>query len=482
MLGTPNLGVDLASVVGPLCPWYSYLNPKGAVLCAALALAAHHFGIDLHSRAVKDMSPGSDVLRDLNQDLVTNGHTVYRAHAGRADTSNGFLSSSDFNNDCLVGEQSVDGPAPAGQQGAFAATRREYKEPEALSHTDEPSLGCNEPTLTDDDTVTENIAMDIKQFPAGNGSPGFDAPAVNATEPMGSDSAPLLTVQQGFVLQGAANTHTVTVEPASGPVAFSAFWLDSDVPVSLTIALTRPDGTTVQPGDPGVAPINLSGGDPFFVRASGSLISAPTAGTWTLSVTGAITPQEGTAYIAEAKPDSQTAAALHIGQRLIPEGTTQTITAELDDSGTAVAPTSLAASVLVLDGSAQPVTLHDDGLNGDTTAGDHVFTGSIDTTGGCGTYRVQVTASGSTSEGNVTREQLDTYDVSVPGDAVRDPCNPDEDADGLTDAAELNTYHTDALSPDTDGDGLTDGAEVNTYHTNPLVADTDGDGLTTAPK
>jgi hypothetical protein len=159
-------------------------------------------------------------------------------------------------------------------------------------------------------------------------------------------------------------------------------------------------------------------------------------------------------------PSGNVSADLAVSEALIPQGTTQTITAELDDSGTAVAPATIAASVLVLDGTPQTVTLHDDGLNGDTTAGDHVFTGSIDTTGGCGTYRVQVTASGSTSEGNVTREQLDTYDVSVPGDAVRDPCNPDEDADGLTDAAELETYHTDPLSPDTDGDGYTDGAEV----------------------
>jgi hypothetical protein len=57
------------------------------------------------------------------------------------------------------------------------------------------------------------------------------------------------------------------------------------------------------------------------------------------------------------------------------------------------------------------------------------------------------------------------------------PLDPDTDHDGLSDGAEVNTYHTNPLDPDTDHDGLSDGAEVNTYHTNPLDADTDDDGL-----
>ena len=36
---------------------------------------------------------------------------------------------------------------------------------------------------------------------------------------------------------------------------------------------------------------------------------------------------------------------------------------------------------------------------------------------------------------------------------------------------------TSSTNPDTDGDGLSDGAEVNTYHSNPHVRDTDGDGF-----
>ncbi len=54
----------------------------------------------------------------------------------------------------------------------------------------------------------------------------------------------------------------------------------------------------------------------------------------------------------------------------------------------------------------------------------------------------------------------------------------DTDADGLSDEAEVLTYHTDPDNADSDGDGLSDGAEVLTYHTNPNNPDTDGDGHT----
>lgn len=53
----------------------------------------------------------------------------------------------------------------------------------------------------------------------------------------------------------------------------------------------------------------------------------------------------------------------------------------------------------------------------------------------------------------------------------------DSDADGLTDASEVGTYHTNPNNPDTDGDGLTDGQEVLVYHSDPNKTDTDGDGF-----
>ena len=43
----------------------------------------------------------------------------------------------------------------------------------------------------------------------------------------------------------------------------------------------------------------------------------------------------------------------------------------------------------------------------------------------------------------------------------------DSDGDGLSNADELNLYHTDPLNPDTDGDGMPDGWEVH-YGLNPV--------------
>jgi len=51
----------------------------------------------------------------------------------------------------------------------------------------------------------------------------------------------------------------------------------------------------------------------------------------------------------------------------------------------------------------------------------------------------------------------------------------DSDLDGLTNAEEIDVYHTDPNKIDTDGDGLSDYEEVKIYHTDPNKADTDGD-------
>ncbi len=56
------------------------------------------------------------------------------------------------------------------------------------------------------------------------------------------------------------------------------------------------------------------------------------------------------------------------------------------------------------------------------------------------------------------------------------PNNPDTDADGLNDGAEVNQYGTNPKLMDTDGDTIPDGKEV-TLGTSPLNKDTDGDGI-----
>lgn len=67
--------------------------------------------------------------------------------------------------------------------------------------------------------------------------------------------------------------------------------------------------------------------------------------------------------------------------------------------------------------------------------------------------------------------------LDTDGDGDPDVTDLDDDNDGLTDVAEINTYGTDPLSSDTDGDGYSDLVEILVNNTDPLDAnDPDNSG------
>ena len=82
---------------------------------------------------------------------------------------------------------------------------------------------------------------------------------------------------------------------------------------------------------------------------------------------------------------------------------------------------------------------------------------------------IEAVAADSDGDGLNDADELSTHHT--------DPLDADTDDDGLSDGAEVNTYDTDPLDPDSDDDELTDGDEVNTHHTDPLDPDTDDDQL-----
>lgn len=64
----------------------------------------------------------------------------------------------------------------------------------------------------------------------------------------------------------------------------------------------------------------------------------------------------------------------------------------------------------------------------------------------------------------------DSGDAGDTGDSVEGPVpanDEDADGDGLTNAEEIETYHTSAVRADTDGDGLTDYQEIREYNFDP---------------
>ncbi len=70
-------------------------------------------------------------------------------------------------------------------------------------------------------------------------------------------------------------------------------------------------------------------------------------------------------------------------------------------------------------------------------------------------------------DANVTQDDFDN-------DGLGDVCDPDDDADGLSDADEI-LYGTNPFLYDSDGDTLGDGDEVNIHNTLPDNPDSDGD-------
>jgi hypothetical protein len=143
----------------------------------------------------------------------------------------------------------------------------------------------------------------------------------------------------------------------------------------------------------------------------------------------------------------------------------------LYDASSPIAASSITADVVTGDETLAPLTLVDDGSGADKLGGDFIYTGTFSTTSSCGIYAVNASFSGTSgTEGALTRLQGTTFEVHVPGSVIGNPCDADDDDDGLTDDEEVNgkaspkvplgTLHSDPFTLDTDSDGCPDGAEL----------------------
>ena len=474
MLGTPNDGVWLGQVEKYMCPGGKKLF--GFSLCVPKKVfeVSHLFSFEAVSQGVTDVIPGSALLDELNAGFALPELPVYRARAGLHPTLGGHISSGSHDNDCVVSLRSVDGP-----NGVFRPVRTRY---DGVTHGAGGLRGCDSPTLLNDLSVVLDLAVTIR----GGANVGLatEEPLVEPTEEEeGSVEAALTSTLLDLVQPGQSNTHEINVPGDLEAASFVVFWLDDNDPQpDLELTLKRPDDTIVGENDPDVIEkLTPSGTEAFGTLMAGFVMNAPQAGNWEISVEGVSTPDEGQLYLMVLMPDSHVVLSSNVTGPYIAQSQPQVITATLFDGATPIAVSDISAEVTTPGGDEITVTLRDDGTGGDEVAEDLIYSGSFNSTADCGGYGVYATATADSSEGTVTREQVGFFQAHLPGDAIRDPCNADEDEDGLTDADEVNVVGTDPLEPDTDGDGMPDGYEAAHACLNPLVddaaGDPDGDGL-----
>jgi hypothetical protein len=476
MIGTPNLGVRIAKLKDPICTAADILlwpfDGCEVVSWGALQLT----DIDLASQAVADMTPGSDILLKMNNGFVLPEMPIYRAHAGIRSTEIGKLISGDPVNDCAIGLGSVSGPGNVFSPAA--GNLREYD----LTHAVVDCLdGCEEPTLNSSPEIARDVAATIKSTPPGGGFSSAEGNIASQTlvEKMGG-AEPIISSVFDYVTPAGSKNHTISVPSGLGDTAFVVYWLDSNTQeANLGVTLRRPDGQVVNPEDPDVIQqAEIIGDGMFYVLLRGFVMSAPQAGDWQITVDGLSTPEEGQAYLVSLMPmDSQVGLGASAADRLLPQGQPEVITAAMFDGEPPIGINEISAQVTLPTGDQVDVSLQDNGIGGDETAGDYVYSGTFESTEVCGVYVVTVNATANSSEGTVTRQQFVSFSAQVPGDAIRDSCNPDDDEDLLTDADELNITGTDPLDEDTDDDTVLDGTDNCPLVFNPTQTDTDGDGL-----
>jgi hypothetical protein len=190
---------------------------------------------------------------------------------------------------------------------------------------------------------------------------------------------------------------------------------------------------------------------------SRAIITNPAAGTWTMKLTGAASsvavPYRMQADVADAISVTGATDGGHYHT-----GATISLSAHVEANATGYAGGFVNATVTKPDDTATTVPLADVG-NGDYSA-------AFSDTAACGWYSIQIDAEGFAGTFFNRRDTV-VASVGVSGNAVSDPCNDDNDGDGLTDNAELGVYHTDPMSADTDGDHCLDSKESQ-FTLNPL--------------
>lgn len=240
---------------------------------------------------------------------------------------------------------------------------------------------------------------------------------------------------------------TVSVLNRNVRVSSDGSWLLSNVPANFGYVRARVtctiDGRT------------LSGeSDPFLVSANGTVEIPPIALGQTTPIPASVSIVADTHILTPTLPSLELTVTAHY-----PDNSTRDVRRVLTGTTYATSNENI-------------VAVSQNGLLTAIAPGSAIIQATH--LGATGIFAVQVSASGSDTDGDGIPDDNEVtlgLNPTNPVDAAED-----FDRDGLTNLQEFQ-QGTDLRNADTDGDSVRDGDEVQTYSSSPLLRDTDGDSI-----
>jgi hypothetical protein len=257
------------------------------------------------------------------------------------------------------------------------------------------SVGCDSVHVrqTGSIGVFNKLSTTVKQFDPPLRNVKRISNSIANNNPQLLPSLILTASQFGLISQGENQTRTLIVDQTSN-VIFPLLYRSGN----LDMALISPSGQrfdhTTIPGNPNVtlADVEIPGG-----RTESIAFTTLERGTWTIEIQApsVVEPGGQAAYavagvMQQSSPINLTGSFTNSNVRT---GSPLQILANLKNSTDAITNATVTAIVQLPDNTKQNITLQDDGVNGDVTPNDGIYTGNFINTTQVGSYNVVVVGS-----------------------------------------------------------------------------------------
>ncbi|AAM32174.1 VWA domain-containing protein [Methanosarcina mazei] len=193
----------------------------------------------------------------------------------------------------------------------------------------------------------------------------------------------------------------VPIDSAIDKVSFGIGWPGSNV----DLVLYKPDGTLVDP--------SFADSDPTIEYLSGPTykiykVTDPESGMWNMELNATDMPAGGEDVYVTVLAESTLSMSLSTNKGQYNQGEVVKIIADLSDAGTQITGADVKVNVTLPDSSVEYLTLYDDGGHGDNGSQDGVYANYLVDTSLMGDYKVDVTSTGSLSDGSQFKRIEDT--------------------------------------------------------------------------